>query len=304
MTTVLASAADARYGDWLLNMVGSVKRNSDVFDRIVVYDLGLTGFQRRLLSHVRGADLDTVPPFVPHWREGRTWKPWIWTHADADTLIWLDAGLSVLRPLDEPLAAIAKDGYFVVSQGHPVSISSPPEYYDLVGVSRDVGRRTTVAAGILGFARSGSFYRDVIEPTYADCVRGLSVGFSPGDAERLNMGLDSSQAPVIRDCTHFRWDQTVLNLHLYKAVDDPVVHDLERFAGHVSSREHPEQVIWSHRRRGDLGYLPHVPYRGRERVVGPAWGLWHRAWWWKQNHSWLFRPATYVRKTKQLVARR
>jgi hypothetical protein len=304
MTTVLASAADERYGDWLLNMLGSVKRNSDVFDRIVVYDLGLTPFQRRLVSHVHGVELETVPPFVPHWREGRTWKAWIWRHADGDRVLWLDAGLTVLRPLDEAFASIAAHGYFAVSQGHAVSISTPSDYYELLDFPRELGGRTTIAAGILGFARASPFFRDVVEPTFAACARGLSLGFSPGDAVRLNFGLDMTDAPVIRDCTHFRHEQTILNVYFHKAFAEPVIHDLAQFAGHLSPQDHPRQVIWSHRRRGDFRYLPRVPYRGRERVVGAAWGTWYRASWWRRNHSWLFRPATYVRKTKQLVLRR
>src|SRR5919201_1391846 len=99
MSTVLVSGASERYGYWLLNLVGSVQANSDVFDRTVLFDLGLSPFQRRLAGSIRGAELRTVPPFVPHWREGRTWKTWIWTHVEAERLLWLDAGLTVLRPL-------------------------------------------------------------------------------------------------------------------------------------------------------------------------------------------------------------
>ena len=84
MSTVLASAADERYGDHLLNLIGSVKANSDVFDAIVVYDLGLSQRQRRLVDGIRGIEVRTVPPFVPHWAQGRTWKTWIWTHLEAD----------------------------------------------------------------------------------------------------------------------------------------------------------------------------------------------------------------------------
>ena len=46
MTDVLATAADEPYGYHALNLIGSVKANSDVFDAIVVYDLGLSPWQR------------------------------------------------------------------------------------------------------------------------------------------------------------------------------------------------------------------------------------------------------------------
>src|SRR5207302_1270938 len=117
VSTVLATGADERYGYQLVNLLGSVRANSDLFDEPVAFDLGLSDRQRRLLDDVPGVTVRSVPPFVPHWREGRTWKTWIWTHLDAERLVWLDAGLTVLRPLDGALRQIDELGYFVVSQG-------------------------------------------------------------------------------------------------------------------------------------------------------------------------------------------
>lgn len=301
MSTVLASGASERYGYWLLNMVGSVKANSDLFDRIVLFDLGLSPFQRRLARAIRGVELRRVPPFVPHWREGRTWKTWIWTHVEAERLLWLDAGLTVLRPLDEALEQIAVRDYFAVSQGHRVSDSIPSDYYGLFGFPHALDRADAIAAGIFGFRVGSEFYERVVLPTFEDASRGLSVGFSPGDAQRLNAGLDRNTAPTIRDCTHFRWDQTILNIRFYLGVDDPVVNDLDRFAGWRSPFDHPLQVIWSHRRRGDFAYMPRIPYRGPIAPMGVGFGWWFRARWWRLNHSWLFRPSTYIRKAGRIL---
>lgn len=274
MTTVLASAADERYGIHLLNLVGSVHANARrTFDAIVLYDLGLSPFQRRLASGIRGVEVRTVPEFVPHWREGRTWKTWIWRHLEADRLVWLDAGASVLRPLDEALAQIDARGYWVVGQGQTVRISTPSDYWALLGLDPSLGERETVAAGILGFSRDSRFFEQVVVPTYEDCLRGLCVGFSPGDAERLNRGLDHNPAPTIRDCTHFRWDQTVFNLRFHAAYASPVINDLDRWAGYRSPDDHPEQVIWSHRRRGDYRYLPRVRFRAAVAPRGKLWAL-------------------------------
>jgi hypothetical protein len=300
MTTTLASGANSRYGYWLLNMIGSVEANSPVFDRIVVYDLGLTPWQRRLLRNARGVEIRTVPPFVPHWREGRTWKTWIWTHVEGDRVVWLDAGLTVLRPLDDFLAGIDERGYFVVSQGHPIRDSIPKDYYPLYAFPRERAESISIAAGILGFARDSSFYSDVIVPAFEDAARGLSVGFSAREVARLNTGLDRNPEPTLRDCTHFRWDQTILNLRFYSAVAAPVVADLYRFAGWHSPSDHPQQVIWSHRRRGDYGFIARVPYGGLFAPVGRLFGLGFRARWWYLHHRWLVRPSTYLNRLRRL----
>jgi hypothetical protein len=299
--SVFVSGADARYGYQLLNLLGSLRANSNVFDRVVAFDLGLTPHQRSLLAQVHGVETRTVPPFVPHWREGRTWKTWIWTHVEDEVVFWLDAGATLLRSLDRALGQIAERGYFVVSQGHPVGDSIPSDYYELYGFPREKAAAVSIAGGILGFQRDGDFYRRVIETTYRDCLEGRSTGFSPGEL-RLNAGLDGSLDPAIRDCTHFRWDQTVLNLRFYLAIENPVVADLDEYAGWRSRRDHPRQVIWSHRREGTMAYLWRVPYERGSRLRGRLFGVAYRASWWRKRNERLFMRSTYVWKLRKIAA--
>ncbi|HEY2074079.1 MAG TPA: hypothetical protein VGG88_10940 [Gaiellaceae bacterium] len=271
MRTVLASAADARYGFHLLSMLGSVQRNSDVFDEIVVYDLGLSPQQRRLVTAIRGVEVREMPHFVPHWAKGFTWKPWIWTHVGADRLFYLDAGAMVLRSLEPVLEQIDELGYWVVSQGHEASTLFPSSWYELYGIDPPQAQRHAVAAGIIGFRTSGRFWDDVVVPTYEDCIAGRNLGFSAHEVDRLNEGLGAEEAPVLNDARVFRWDQSVLNARLLLAYpNDLVVADLYEYAGFRSPRDHPAQAIWSHRRTGDYRYLGKARYRGRARVEAAA----------------------------------
>jgi hypothetical protein len=297
MTTVLASAADARYGYQLVNLVGSVRAKSDVFDEIVVFDLGLDPPQRGLLEDVPGIGIRTVPERVP--REGRTWKTWIWTHLDAGLLFWLDAGTTVLRSLRPALDAAEDRGYFVVSQGHPLGDSIPTDYYGLYEFPRALAARDAVAAGILAFRPHSDFYERVIVPTHDDAMQGRSRGFSPGELHR-NAGIDRTTDPPVRDCPHFRWDQTVFNLRLYLGIDEPVIADLHEYAGWRSARDHPRQVIWSHRRTGDLPYLSRAPASWRGRMTG----LVARVRWWRKRHDRWFDRRTYVLKARTMLPRR
>lgn len=298
MTTVLATAADARYGTWLLNLIGSVQRRSAIFASIVVHDLGLTDFQRRLVRHARGVELRPVPPFVPHWRDCFTWKPWIWTHLEADVVVWLDAGLTVLRPLTAFVEGAQTRGYFVVSQGVKNGECIPSDYYDLYGLPRSVGETDVVAGGILAFERSSPFFRDVVEPTYADVLEGRNLGYSPGDAERFARP-DGVGRELVRDCPLFRWDQTLVNIHLYRSIPEPVVDDLDRFAGFRSPHDHPEQVIWGHRRRGDYRFLPRVSYALPAALAGVPWGAFVFIRARARSLRWLLRPSVYVRALRR-----
>jgi hypothetical protein len=300
MRDVLATAADQRFGYQLVNLLGSIRANSDVFDSIAVFDLGLDERQRRFLDDVPGVTVDAVPPFVPHWRQGRTWKTWIWTHVDAERLFWLDAGTTVLRSLESALHQVDERDYFVVSQGHPVGDCIPADYYERFSFPRELAARDTIAAGILGFRPGSDFFERVIVPAHQDAVDGFSLGFSPADVRGRNTGLDDMDVPTLRDCTTFRWDQTVLNIRFYLGVEAPVIADLDEYAGWRSPRDHPRQVIWSHRRTGDLPYLSRAPRSLRLRAAGTL----YRLRWWRKRHERWFTRTPYVLKARQLRSRR
>jgi hypothetical protein len=304
MSTVFASAADARYGYHLVNLLASVHANSpDVFDRVVVHDLGLTEHQRSLVDRLPGVEVRGVPPFSPHWAEGFTWKPWIWTHLDdASRVFYLDAGATVLRSLAPALAQAGERGYFLVSQRDPLVDIVPSDYWTLYGVDPGRGGRPYAAAGILAFRTSGEFWDGVIVPTYEHCLAGRSLGFSAGDLYR-NRGLAHEEAPPIRDCKHFRWDQTVLNLHIARELPDAVLADYDEYAGVLTPRDHPRQVIWAHRIRGDLRYLKRAPYAGPGAWRSRAFGLRYQLRWWRKlNEKW-FQRSTYVWKVRKLAGR-
>ena len=303
MTTAVVSAADARFGRWLLNLVGSVKRRSDMFDQVIAYDLGLTPFQRRLLDGVRGIDVREVPPFVPHWQQGRTWKTWIWTHVEADVVVWLDAGITVLRPLDDFLQQIEERGYFVVSQSVPNRDCIPSDYYGLYDLPHSFDDEPTIAAGILGFATGSEFYRRVVVPTFDDASDGRSLGFSASEVEKLNRGIDRMADPIVRDCTLFRHEQTLLSIHFYSSTEHPVVNDVYKYGGWLSPRDHPEQVIWSHRRRGDYRFLPRVPYRLPMALVGIPWGIAVYLRMLFLNNRWILRPSFHARVARRLASK-
>jgi hypothetical protein len=260
METVLASAANDRYGYHLLNMLGSVRRNSDIFDRVVVYDLGLDEPQRKLFDGLRAVEVRTVEHFVPHWAKCFSWKPWIWLNSGGDRVFYLDAGATVLRPLDDVLAAIDEDGYFVVGQGIALREIVPSDYYELYELPRETGEREYVAAGIIGFRRDSEFFATVLRATYDDVLLGRNLGFSASEVELLNWGMTELDPPIVRDCAHFRHDQTLLNIHLAVALPSAHISDLRRYGG-PTTKDDPEQRIWNHRRACDWRYVAAPAYR-------------------------------------------
>lgn len=303
MGTVLASAANERYGFHLLNMIGSVERNSDRFERIVVYDLGLTDAQRTLAHALRRVEVKTVLPFCPHWSKCFSWKPWIWTHLDAEQLLWLDAGVTVLRPLDEMLAAIGRDGHFLVGQMHLLGEIVPSDYYDLYGLPRKLADREYAAAGIIGFRRDGEFFNRVVRATYDDVLLGRNLGFSATEVDHLNWGMTELAEPIVRDCLHFRHDQTLLNIHLALELPDAHLHDVHKYGGSLSPHDHPQQLIWNHRRGADFRYVSRASYRAPYGLLARRTQLSLRYGGWKMRNRRFFQPSAYWRKALGAFAR-
>jgi hypothetical protein len=300
---VFASAADAAYGYHLVNLIGSVKRNSDVFDRIVAFDLGMTEHQRSLVDAIRGVERRRVTPFVPHWSQCFTWKPWAWMQLAADRVFWLDAGSTVLRSLAHALRQVGELGYFLVSQGNELRDIVPTDYFERYGLSQRLADHPYVAAGIIGFRPGGEFFQRVLVPTYEDCLAGLNLGFSPDEARSRNHGINRMESPPLRACRHFRCDQTILNIYRALGAPDAQVADLDEYGGWRSAHDHPAQVIWNHRRRGNLCYLKRVPYAGRGALRRRAWGAWWQARWWLELNRRLLEPSTYLWKARKVRAR-
>jgi len=300
MNAVLATAADSAYGYHALNLIGSVKANSDIFERIEVFDLGLSDHQRTLLESVPGVWLRPVQPFVPHWAKCFTWKPWAWTRVDAECVMWIDAGATVLRSLSAVMEQVDELGYFLVSQGGELRHIVPPNYLSLYGLPNDATSQPYVCAGIIGFRPDSYFFQRVITPTYEDCVAGRNLGFSPDELGSKNRGITFMESPPLHDCPQFRWDQTMLNIHVVLEWPGAVIAGIDEYGGWRSPHDHPRQVIWHHRRRADLRYLTRIPYRGAGASRRRAWGGWWRLRWWLVVNKRFVQPRTYVLKARAI----
>jgi hypothetical protein len=207
----------------------------------------------------------------------------------------------VLRSLAPAIEQIRERGYYVISQVIPLAEIVPRDYYELYDLDESFGDRDYVGAGIIGFRTGSAFYERVIVPTCEDCLAGRSLGFSAGERESRSLGGNPRQTVPMRDCAHFRHDQTILNIHLFKAYPDAFVNDVWEHAGFLSPRDHPRQLIWHHRRGGNMAYLARVPYARRAALRGRTFGVTYRVRWWLKMHEKFFRTSTYVLKVRKVA---
>jgi len=223
---LILTGASPAYASSLLALIGSMEVNWPSHPPLRVYDLGLGRDTLDALS-VAGLDVVRVPPFCPHWRRHFTWKLWAIDEAPARDVLWLDAGTTVLQPLDEVFDLISRLGYFAVPNYCPLVREASEQACRACGVEPTLRNgRTTITSGVIGFRKEG--------------VTGAIVK----EAHRLALSEENVAAT---DPGH-RHDQALLSLLLYRDLGDVQFADGHVYAGWLSPRQTPGQKIWNHRR--------------------------------------------------------
>lgn len=264
--TQIVTAASAAYGPALLALLGSLNLNWPGHPPVVVYDIGLDDGTRAAL---RDAKIETrlVPPFCPHWRRHFTWKIWAWNDAPASNILWIDAGIAVLRPLEEVLHAIREQGYFFVPNGFTLDVEASETASRACGLSPDFrSGRAAIASGFTGFRKNGAVAAILREALHLAHREEVLAATSP----------------------RHRHEQSLLSLLAHRDLAPLHLADSTIYLIDESPRQVPGQPVWVHRRAihyADARYLaahiaqpadPFVPRAQPWWAPYLPWRLWRR----------------------------
>ncbi|MGE0206434.1 MAG: hypothetical protein AB7R69_01145 [Candidatus Babeliales bacterium] len=221
------TACDAKYFSKLLNLIGSLHAtNYDNINEIAVFDLGLEEQQISFLKTIqniavynvelthpdllRQVVINKAGRMVPGWF---AWKPVVIKQAleRFPYVLWIDAGSTVLRPLDDLFEYIQHKGYFLATIGnerdngkfrHPIAWQTTryvrnkfnldaPEYQWILS-------QEAVMAGVIGVAQKA---QDLfITPLY-------------NMSKDLRNFIDDGTAPEGFGCA--RYEQALLGILAY-----------------------------------------------------------------------------------------
>src|SRR5512140_806216 len=223
---MIITGASETFGPSLLALLGSLDLNWPGHPPVRVYDLGLDDGTLGTLSRY-GVEVVPVPPFCPHWRKHFTWKIWCWNDAPARDILWIDAGVVVLQPMDEVFEAICRVGYFVVPTYHSLTENASDNACRGCGVPMSFREgKMTLAGTLIGFRKEGG-------------VKGVLE-------EALSVALVEENIASVEK-TH-RHDQMILSLLLYKHLGQVLMSDGVVYCGWLSPDQSPCQKVWVHRR--------------------------------------------------------
>ncbi|WP_374623684.1 hypothetical protein [Pandoraea sp.] len=240
----IVSSSDSKHSPYLANAIASLKINFPDHPRIIIYDIGLTKAEKHEFRSIDGVELRETPAFIPHWRLNWSWKLHTLTNNLPRYSLYLDLpNFVVMRSLAPLFCSIKASGYLLVSNGQFLREITPSDYWKFYELDSEIFKNSiTFGAGIIGFD-SSSNAREAIFRALNDVILGLNLGRSACEANK------NYKPNIIRDCTCFRADQTLLNLAFRKEFGEKlVIRKPAPICGFGKSNDHPGQYLWYARR--------------------------------------------------------
>ena len=215
---LICTAANYKFYNQLYMLIMSITLlRSDDIEAIAVYDLGLSPKQRKQLETFKLVSIHEVELTHPKlltpieensggWGHGvpgsRSWKPVVIKQALdlSPEILYLDAGHTILKPLDNLIEHIRQNGYFIYGVGHSIKSMTTKRMinkFNLLRTDRQwildpkVGG---IQSNIIGLTRDSNIYNKFVMPLYElskDIDLWVDDGTAPGmfGRDHLHDGL-------------------------------------------------------------------------------------------------------------------
>lgn len=180
------AAADNAFFEKLLDLIGSIHyTNFNKVKEIAVFDLGFTKEQLKLLNKIKKVSLHSVEPrhadLLKHFKSRSNgkpvrgwyaWKPVVMKQALSlfSNFLYLDAGCTVVKPLEDIFAYIKDHGYLLVQGGNQYTIGDNctkfvAKMFELASPENNwILSKRNITAGVQGI--SDKVYSSYIKPIY------------------------------------------------------------------------------------------------------------------------------------------
>src|SRR3990167_3541838 len=198
------TSTDSKFFPKAMNLIQSIyKTNRSNLGEIAVFDLGLNIMHRKKLEKmykVEVYDLKECSPLIfkhfytgenRHVRGWFAWKPVAIKRAleRYPNILYLDAGMQVLRPLDWLFEYIEQEGYFLVDAESRIDNRITKQVlenlvYKMDNYKEQILTKNMNCAGIQGL--SGKMVTNYVDPVY-DCVKNITL-FADDGTSQLGFG--------------------------------------------------------------------------------------------------------------------
>jgi hypothetical protein len=187
---------------------------------------------------------------VPHWNLCYSWKPYIYKYSEEANFLYFDAGCTINGDISKIYDLIQENGYFFVNQGQKLKDIIPTEFSKFNFLTDSNQDSTVFAAGIIGINKESLLNRKIIETIFELAKEGYCLGFSKNEKHR-----DFTNLNIVRNCSSFRHDQSIVNAVFRKYLDQIEVQDANIYA---STTLTPDCVIYNNRKLNYFYFLKKI----------------------------------------------
>lgn len=167
---VVCTVSCSNYFLQLIDLIGSIHKNSfNSVEKIIVYDLGLTAEQISYLSKIQKVELAKIEIINPRllisyqseaaekWVKGSfAWTPVVikQTLERYPLVFWLNAGITVLKDLDNLFEYVKEKGYFFVDvDPWDIRWSATKRIIDFFSLKENILNQFQISSAIQGLSR-------------------------------------------------------------------------------------------------------------------------------------------------------
>jgi len=185
MSKCIVTSANSIYYFSLLTLISSIHKHSlNLVDKIIVFNLGLSIEEIKTLKRIKKVQVVEYPTnaselhskfFQP---KQFIFKPFCIKNAEkfGNLILWLDAGIMALRPIDEIFKFIEEDDIFLVGDIHLTKRYTHSECIKIMNATEDELSKTVLSAGILGYKANGKYQSFINEAYNYSLVEGCVDG--------------------------------------------------------------------------------------------------------------------------------
>lgn len=183
---IVITAANSLYFDTLVTLIASIHRTSyNTVDRIIIYDLGLNDDEIFIINSYDKCEVisfNLILPILPFddylLPKGHAYKCFCLYHAKdlGSNILWLDAGVMLLKNIQEIYDFINNENIFVVGDLHLNVNFTKPSCVNIMSATENELNDVQISSGILGYKSYGK-YQNLFNEAYEysiikDCVVG------------------------------------------------------------------------------------------------------------------------------------
>ena len=174
MSKIVVTAANSPYFMSLLTLISSIHLHSyELVNKIIVYNLGLHEEEITRLKNIKKVSIVEFPSNLQQSHQKflepkqHVYKLHCVKNAEeyGASILWLDAGVMALKPLDIIFDVIEKEDIFLVGDTHLNKNFTHKKCIEIMNASEQELSDTQLSSGILGYKVGGSF-QNLINDSY------------------------------------------------------------------------------------------------------------------------------------------